>query len=61
MFLFKCNKTPNEQRTVTVIKRAIDLKNSIQACLRMIENYRLAPQRTTVTEKPGLFISSIYQ
>ncbi|CAF1107824.1 unnamed protein product [Adineta steineri] len=43
----------NEQQTSTVIKRAIDLKNSIQSCLKMIENYRLAPKRTVVTQKPG--------
>ncbi|CAF3723451.1 unnamed protein product, partial [Adineta steineri] len=43
----------NEQQTSTVIKRAIDLKNSIQSCLKMIENYRLAPKPTVVTQKPG--------
>ncbi|CAF1293446.1 unnamed protein product [Adineta steineri] len=47
----------NEQQTSTVIKRAIDLKNSIQSCLKMIENYRLAPKRNVVTQKPG----KIYQ
>jgi len=50
----------NEQQTTIVIKRAIDLKNSIQSCLKMIENYHLAPTRTKVTEKPGSLNTPIY-
>jgi hypothetical protein len=49
----KFQQNPNEQQAVTVMKRAIDLKNSIQNCLKMIENYHLAPKKTVVTEKPG--------
>lgn len=41
------------QQITTVMKRAIDLKNSIQCCLKMIENYQLAPKRTISTDKPG--------
>jgi hypothetical protein len=52
----------NEQQTITVIKQTIDLKNSIQSCLKMIENYHLAPpKRTVTTEKSGLFKTNIYK
>ena len=50
----KFQQNPNEQQAITVMKRAIDLKNSIQNCLKMIENYHLAPKKTVVTQKPGL-------
>jgi hypothetical protein len=50
----------NEQQTTIVIKRAIDLKNSIQSCLKMIENYHLAPKRTVVTQKTGLVFENYY-
>ncbi|CAF0997889.1 unnamed protein product [Adineta ricciae] len=42
----------NGQQTTAVIKRAIDLKNSIQSCLKRIEDYRLAPKRPVVKDKP---------
>jgi hypothetical protein len=45
------------QQTTIVMKRTIDLKNSIQSCLKMIENYHLAPKKTIVTEKPGSSVS----
>jgi hypothetical protein len=45
----------NEQQTTIIMKRAIDLKNSIQNCLKMIQNYHLAPKRTVVTQKSGSF------
>jgi CRISPR/Cas system endoribonuclease Cas6 (RAMP superfamily) len=51
----------NEQQTITVIKQTIDLKNSIQSCLKMIENYNLAPKRTKIIEKPGLLTNNTYQ
>ncbi len=50
----------NEQQTTIVIKRAIDLKNSIQSCLKMIENYHLAPKRTVVTQKTGFVFENHY-
>jgi len=49
----KFQQNSNEQQIITVMKRAIDLKNSIQSCLKMIENYHLAPKRTITTEKSG--------
>ncbi|CAF0789418.1 unnamed protein product [Rotaria sp. Silwood1] len=49
----KVQQNSNEQQTIAVMKRAIDLKNSIQSCLKMIENYHLAPKRTMPTQKPA--------
>jgi len=49
----KVQQNSIEQQIITVMKRAIDLKNSIQSCLKMIENYHLAPKRTLTTEKSG--------
>ena len=42
-----------QNSTTAVMKRAIDLKNSIKSCLKMIENYHLAPVRIKAIEKPG--------
>lgn len=50
----------NDQQTIRVMKRAIDLKNSIQSCLKMIENYHLAPKRTIATEKQSGLLKIIF-
>ena len=44
------------QPTTTAMKRAIELKNSIQLCLKMIENYQLAPKRPVPAAKPGTLL-----
>lgn len=49
----KVQQNSNEQQTTAVMKRAIDLKNSIKSCLKMIENYHLAPKRIKPIEQPG--------
>jgi len=56
----KVQQNSNEQQIITVMKRTIDLKNSIQSCLKMIENYHLAPKRTLTTEKSGSLKINIY-
>ncbi|CAF1911846.1 unnamed protein product [Rotaria magnacalcarata] len=44
----KVQQNSNGQQTTIVMKRAIDLKNSIQSCLKMVENYRLAPKKSVI-------------
>ena len=57
----RVQQNSNEQQTTTVMKRTIDLKNSIQSCLKMIENYHLAPKRTKPIETPGTLTSERYR
>ena len=56
----KVQENSHEQQRTIFMKRAIDLKNSIQLCLKMIENYRLAPKRPDVISKPGSFEIKTY-
>ncbi|CAF3588502.1 unnamed protein product [Rotaria socialis] len=47
----KVQQHSNGQQTAIAMKRAIDLKNSIQSCLKMVENYRLAPKKSVLPKK----------